>query len=221
MSKAIAKPKPRQSKLTAVNVAELLHQLGDIPADRVRLDPLPGMATKKDLVRLLERDNLPCELANGTLVEKAMGQLESELGGLLIHYLYLYLASHDLGRVFGADAPHELKKRLIRMPDVAFVSHGRIPSGPARKKAVASWAPDLAVEILSKGNTPSEMELKRREYFEAGVRLVWIVDPRKRTVDVYTSADSHATVNETGVLDGGDVLPGFKLKLRDWFAKVE
>jgi Uma2 family endonuclease len=222
MNKTLSPPKkPRSSRTTAVNVAELLRELGDIPAGRVRLEPPPGLATKRDLLRLLERDNIPCELVNGTLVEKAMGQIESSLAVWLAHFLCVYLESRPIGRVFGADAPHELRKKLIRMPDVAFVSHARIPAGDARKKPIAAWAPDLAVEILSKGNTRAEIEMKRREYFDAGVRLVWIVDPRKRTVNVHTSFESGTELSENDVLDGGDVLPGFRLSLRNWFAKVE
>ncbi len=221
MSKTLSPPKTHRSRSTAANVAELLRQLGDIPAERVRMEPLPGLAAKKDLLRLLERDNIPCELVNGTLVEKVMGQLESSLAVWLAHFLCAYLENRPIGRVFGADAPHELKAHLIRMPDVAFATNERIPLGAARKKAVASWAPDLAVEILSKGNTRAEIELKRREYFDAGVRLVWIVDPRKRTVNVYTSFETCTELTENDVLEGGDVLPGFQLNIRNWFAKVE
>jgi Uma2 family endonuclease len=221
MSKTLSKPKRGSSRLTAVNVAELLHQLGDIPAARVRLEPPPGQATRKDLLLLLERDKVLCELIDGTLVEKAMGQLESSLAVWLSHFLCVYLDSHPIGHVFGADAPHALKANLIRMPDVAFATNERIPSGPARRKPIATWAPDLAVEILSKSNTRGEIELKRREYFDSGVRLVWIVDLRKRIVNVYTSVETCTTLIESDVLDGGEVLPGFRLKLRDWFSKID
>ena len=61
-------------------IAELLKQLGDIPPERVRLKPTPGTATKRDLLRLLDKFNIQCELVDGTLVEKAMGQIESRLG---------------------------------------------------------------------------------------------------------------------------------------------
>lgn len=182
--------------------------------------PTPGYATKKDLLQVLDGENVPCELIQGTIVEKAMGQLEAELGGLLIHYLYLYLATHDLGRVYPADAPHELRKNLIRMPDVSFVSYARIPSD-SRKKAVATWIPNLAAEILSKGNTQREIDRKLEEYLEAGVQIVWVVDPRKRIVAVYTPGNEPVVLDESKTLDGGDVLPGFKLKIKDWFAKVD
>ena len=77
-----------------------------------------------------------------------------------------------------------LAPTVFRAPDVAFISWGRIPGGPLSEAALAEVVPDLAVEVLSPSNTKAEMSRKRREYFEAGVRLVWEVDPRTRTVSV-------------------------------------
>ena len=81
--------------------------------------------------------------------------------------------------------------------------------------------PDLVVEVLSKGNTPKEMARKLEEYFRAGVRLVWYVNPKKRTVRVYTAPDRSVLLREDDTLDGGDVLPGFVLSIRKWFAEAE
>ena len=81
--------------------------------------------------------------------------------------------------------------------------------------------PDLAVEVLSEGNTVPEMDRKRREYFRAGVRLVWLVDPEARTVAVFTGPDQHSTLGETDLLDGGAVLPGFTLSLAELFARLD
>jgi Uma2 family endonuclease len=81
--------------------------------------------------------------------------------------------------------------------------------------------PDLVIEVLSKGNTPKEMARKLDEYFRAGVRLVWYVNPKKRTVRVYTARNRSVLLLENDTLDGGDVLPGFALSIRDWFAEAE
>jgi Uma2 family endonuclease len=81
--------------------------------------------------------------------------------------------------------------------------------------------PDLVIEVLSEGNTPKEMARKLDEYFRAGVRLVWYVNPKKRTVRVYTARDRSVLLREEDTLDGGDVLPGFALSIRDWFAEAE
>src|SRR5207302_308329 len=78
---------------------------------------------------------------------------------------------------------------------------------------IPELAPDLAVEVLSESNTRAEMDRKRQEYFRAGTRLVWEVDPRTRTVAVYNSADNPVTLRAADVLDGGSVVPGFSLPL--------
>ena len=81
--------------------------------------------------------------------------------------------------------------------------------------------PDLAVEVLSESNTAEEMARKLREYFAAGVRLVWMIDPRDRTATVFTGPELSRMLDETHTLDGGDVLPGFQLPLRDLFAELD
>jgi Uma2 family endonuclease len=111
---------------------------------------------------------------------------------------------------------------LIRIPDVAFVSWDRLPTATIPTERLPEPVPDRAAEVLSPTNTAAEMRRKLREYFRAGVRLAWIVDPEPRTVAVYTSAkkpDVVLTPKQT--LDGGDVLPGFRLPLRKLFAELD
>jgi len=80
----------------------------------------------------------------------------------------------------------------------------------------------MAVEILGKSNTRREMQRKLREYFAAGVRLVWYIDPKRTTATVYTSVEGQPVhLDENGVLDGGDVLPGRRILIRDWFHRAE
>ena len=88
-------------------------------------------------------------------------------------------------------------------------------------EAIPALAPDLAIEVLSAGNTPSEMERKLRDYFQAGVRLVWYLDPKLRTMTVYASPQESVVVAEDGVVDGGNVLAGFQLALAELFARAE
>jgi Uma2 family endonuclease len=110
--------------------------------------------------------------------------------------------------------------KLVRMPDIAFIDWEQLPSRERSTEPIAPFSPALAVEILSESNTIGEMRLKRKEYFLGGTRLVWIVDPVKRTVEVWTSPDACVTLTEADTLDGGDVLPGFRLALRDLFANL-
>jgi Uma2 family endonuclease len=194
-----------------------LKRLGNIPAERVRLNPTPGTATEKDVLDVLDRENRPCELVDGTLVEKAMGYEESELALLLGTFLNNYIRPRKLGIVTGADGTIRLFPGLVRIPDVAFASWDRFPDRKRPTARIPQLAPDLVVEVLSKGNTKPEMAKKLGEYFEAGVRVVWLVDRRKRTVRVHTAVDQSILLKEDQTLDGGAVLPGFVLRLEELF----
>ena len=110
------------------NVAELLRRLGRIPASRVRLQPPPGTATEKDLVRINESKfkTAICELVDGTLVEKAMGWNESEIAILIAVALSNFSRPRKLGRVLGADGMQRMVPGLIRIPDVSFFARGRL-----------------------------------------------------------------------------------------------
>jgi Uma2 family endonuclease len=204
-----------------VTVADLLHRLGGIAASRVRLVPTPGTATEQDVIDVHDRTNRLCELVDGVLVEKIMGFDESRFGVLLATSLARFLEEHDLGTIVGADGMVRLFPGLVRIPDVAFISWARFPRKRRKQGEIPTIAPDLVVEVLSKGNTPREMKRKLDEYFRAGVRLVWFVDPRRRTVRVYTAFDQSVVLDEDQHLDGGDVLPGFSLSIRDWIAEAE
>ena len=187
----------------------------------MRLYPTPGTATEKDLIRVLDHEDRPCELVEGTLVEKPMGYDESEIAVTIIILMGSFVRRHKLGIVTGEAGTIRLIPGLVRIPDVAFVSWDR-PSWPeAPKVPIPQLAPDLVVEVLSKSNTKREMARKLREYFEAGVRSVWIVDPKKRTVRQYHALDQSVLLSEDQSLDGGAILPGFVLRVKDIFARDE
>lgn len=201
--------------------ADLMERLGNVSLDRIRLHPPPGTATVEDVLRLCDGEpKHVCELVDGVLVEKVMGHLESRLAARLIFLLQLYLEEHDLGVLSGADGPHHILFNQVRFPDVAFIAYDRIPEGANPATPVPNWIPSLAVEVLSEGNTKGEMTRKLRDYFEAGVELVWYVDPSDRTVRVYHSLQTVTTLTKDDNLDGENILPGFHLSIRDWFDRA-
>jgi Uma2 family endonuclease len=199
----------------------VLEQLGDIAPSRVRLKPPPGTATERDLIRLNDHTDRLYELVDGILVEKVVSFPESALAMTLGRLLGNFIEEHDLGILAGPDGGMRLMPGLVRLPDVSFVRWERLPvRGEVPDEPVAGLAPDLAVEVLSKSNTRKEMERKLKEYFLAGVRLVWMVDPARRTVQVHTAPDQSRLLTEEQTLDGGEVLPGLALPLRQVFARV-
>jgi Uma2 family endonuclease len=204
--------------LDVETVADLIARLGGIPPARIRWKPLPGTATEKDLLALVDGDDKRlCELVDGTLVEKAVGSPQSFLAATLIGFLSPFVRAHRLGKVGAPDGLMRMPGGNVRMPDVLFIARARWRALSDREAAITGLSPDLAVEILSKTNTRQEMARKRREYFAGGTRLVWEINPRRRTVAVYTSPTEHVTLIEADTLDGGDVLPGFTLPLAELF----
>jgi Uma2 family endonuclease len=202
-------------------LAELVERLGGVPLNRIRFRPYPGTATVQDVIDVERREGLLCELIDGVLVEKAMGYTESLLAVFLATQLSVFVIARNLGLVTGPDGTMELMPDLVRIPDVAFTNWDRLPGRRRPTAAVPPLAPNLAVEVLSRSNTPGEMAAKRQEYFAAGVECVWEVDPVNRTVDVYLSPTQSTTLTTTDTLDGGAVLPGFTLPLQDLFAELD
>ena len=125
------------------------------------------------------------------------------------------------GKLVGADGMMRLFPGLVRIPDVAFISWKRFPKKKRKRGEIPTVVPDLVVEVLSKGNTPREMARKLDEYFRAGVTSVWYVDPKRRKVRIYTARNHSIVLGEDEQLEGGDVLPGFTLSIREWFAEAE
>jgi Uma2 family endonuclease len=209
----------RSSTTTFETFADVLHSLGDIAPERVLLDPKPGTATELDLLRAMKKSDRLYELVDGTIVEKAMGYGKGFLAADIARLLSAFLDKHDLGDLGGADSTMRLMPKLVRLPDLSFVRWERNPNRQRPTKPIPDVVPDLAVEVLSESNTPGEMRRKLKEYFLAGVSLVWLVDPDTRTVVVCTSPDQRTTFTEEQTLDGGDVQPGLRLPVRAVFAR--
>lgn len=195
--------------------------LGFVAMDRVLCDPQPGTATVADVTRIQDTSGRLCELVDGTLVEKAMGWQESMLAGVLLHWLSTYLDENPIGVATGADGLTLLFDGTVRGPDVAFVAWDRLPGGKIPSEPIPHLVPNFVIEVLSVSNTYSEMSRKRREYFQAGVQLLWLVDPLERAVAVYDSIVHFETCQAGEVLSGGSVLPDWTVDTGKLFAKLD
>lgn len=201
-------------------IDRLRRHFGGIPAERIRLDPPPGTASEADLLRANDHGDIICELVDGTLVEKAVGINESILAGVIIQFLRNYMDRNPRGLVTAPDGGMRLVPGLVRLPDVGFLSWERIGADELPDAGWANFAPDLAIEVISKSNTKREIARKLGEYFAHGTREVWVILPKKRSADVYTSPQEKREIGPDGALDGGDILPGFSLPLPDLFAAL-
>lgn len=200
------------------SLADLVRRLGDVPLVRISLHPAPGTAVEEDVIAA----GIPaCELADGVLVERPKGYFEGRLAAVLLVLIEKWLTDNNLGYCNGEGAWTRLQEGVVRVPDLSFVRWERTPDHRVPRDPVCGIVPNLAVEILSPGNTHREMERKRHEYFEAGVELLWIVDPVTTTVEVWSTVKECRILDENDTLDGGQVLPGLNVSIRDWFARAE
>ena len=202
-------------------LADLLDRLGGVPLERIRFRPFPGTATVQDVIDVERLEGRLCELVEGVLLQKVTGFARSGQVAFLAGLLNAFVIPRNLGLVTGPDGAVELMADLVRIPDVAFTRWERMPGRSCPTAPVPRLAPNLAVEVLSRSNTPGEMRVKRQDYFTAGVELVWEIDPSARTVAVYTSTTDVTTLTVADTLDGGSALPGFTLRLQDLFAELD
>jgi Uma2 family endonuclease len=162
----------------------------------------------------------PWELWEGELrkVPGAGGQASDIAGEILIH-LRLFVKPRRLGLATGADGSYILTSDplTIVVPDVAFVRWERLPGG-VRPTGYIPVPPDLAVEVRSPTDRSGDVDEKLARYRSAGVPLIWWVDPRHRTVAVYRHGVLAAELGEDDVLDGEDIVPGFRLPVAEIFA---
>jgi Uma2 family endonuclease len=199
-------------------MADLIESLDGIPPERIRLHPPPGTATLRDLEK---PENKLCELLAGTLVEKPVGMDESMMAFQIGRLILNLIDDQDLGFVSGPDGMYQLFPGRARGPDVAFIPWERFPNGERPTDPVPQVVPTFVVEVLSQSNTKKEMARKRMEYFDAGVLLVWEIDPKARSAKAYSGPNEFTTHGPSGKLSAGDVLPGFVLNLKDLFARLD
>jgi Uma2 family endonuclease len=161
--------------------------------------------------------NLPdkrTELVKGRLmVREPAGYRHGAVAGNLFLAIAEFVRTHGSGQVLAAETGFKIESNpdTVRAPDVAFVHRDRVPASfPA---GFASFAPDLAVEVLSPDDRPGKMLEKVGDWLTAGVRLVWVVDPVRRIARVYRADGSESVLAESDSLKGEDVLPGFSCQL--------
>lgn len=184
----------------------------------------PQTKTVESLVKLEEFQRMPeedayrVELVRGRIVrEPRPGAEHGWLTGQLVERIGSFARQRGLGIVvtetgflMSVDPP------TVRGPDAAFIAAENLPTEDI-PKGFWTTAPDLAVEVVSPSNTAAEIQEKVLEYLASGSRLVWVVDPATRTVAAYRSREDIRLLTEGDVLDGADVLPGFRLAIAELF----
>lgn len=161
--------------------------------------PVPDKRTELIRGRLVVRE--PVRLRRGEIVLR----MARALGN--------FLEEHPIGRAYAGDPGFTIERHpdTVRAPDLAYIRSDRVPTDDPR--GFDELAPDLAIEIRSPGDRAGAVRTKLRQWLKAGVRLVWLIDPARRTAHVYRANGTQAVLGEPDALDGEDVLPGFRLAL--------
>ena len=177
------------------------------------------LMTAEELLRLPD-DGYRYELVRGELRKMApAGHVHGRVAINVTTPLDRHVRAHDLGVVYAAETGFKLASNpdVVRAPDVAFIRRERVEEvGDAE----GYWpgAPDLAVEVISPSDTYADVQEKVFDWLEAGTRMVILVMPRKRAVTVYRSLTDMMMLTEHDTLDGGDVVPGWKIPVKELFS---
>ena len=161
--------------------------------------------------------NQPYELIDGEVVAVVpAGLSHGFITSRIAAKLRQFVDEHDLGEVTGAETGFRLSSDTLRAPDAAFISHAKLTTVVEAEK-FATFAPDLAVEVVSPNDAASDIQQKVDSYLEAGTALVWVIYPDLRKVVVHHPDGTARSVPYEGTLDGGEVLPGLQLPVADLF----
>ena len=172
--------------------------------------------TDEDLLRL-PKDGHKYEVVDGELRMRPAGLLHELIVARLIELLSAYVRPRRLGMVLGSNVLYVLPSGNKRGPDVSFIAAGRLGED-ASEVIFPEIAPDIAVEVLSPNTSPRKVLDSVGECLTAGVRLVWVIDPRRRTAAAYRGATAVRELGENSALDGEDVIPGFRCPLTEIFS---
>ncbi|MEX2236103.1 MAG: Uma2 family endonuclease [Dehalococcoidia bacterium] len=181
------------------------------------------VATSKKLLTAEDLQTMPddgqrYELVKGELraMPPAFGN-HGRVAGRITRLINAFDPEGRLGEAFLADTGFKVETQpdSVRAPDIAYVIAGR--ADEADESAYPAMAPDLAVEVLSASNSASEMAEKVEQFLAAGCRLVWLVNRIRRTVTVWVPGETARVLHEDDEIDGGDVIPGFRCRVADFF----
>ena len=176
------------------------------------------LLTAADLERM-GPDGERFELIEGELREaESVGMIHGNLGMDLATHANVRVLEHRLGAMFDSDTQYVVTPdgHNVLRPDAEFVRLDRLPKG-GHREAICPFAPDLAIEVVSPSNSESEIHRKVAIYLRGGTKLVWLVRPRQQTVTVFSPDQPERVSTTADTLDGGDVLPGFRLALAKLF----
>lgn len=178
-----------------------------------------GLITADELLHMVDVGR--CELVKGEIIQMTPpgwehGNVAMEIGRLLANHVRLY----RLGKVTAAETGFIIARNpdTVRAPDAGFIAKERVPRQGVPKQYVP-FAPDLAVEVMSPDDRWNKVKTKVREWLDAGTRMVWVVNPKRRTVHVARPKQPERVLRENDILSGEDVVIGFEVTVKELFSE--
>ena len=177
------------------------------------------LVTAEELWELPEVPGKRFELVDGEVVEVSpAGAEHTGIMFMLAKTLDRFVSQHDLGVVMPDGLGFVLRRDpdVVRAPDVSFVTSASVPE-EGLPKGYWEGPPTLAAEVVSPNDRASDIHDRVQDYLEAGTRRVWVLWPRRRLVSVYRPDADTRELGPDATLDGGDILPGFSVRVGDLF----
>lgn len=181
--------------------------------------PRSALITAEEFER--DWDRVRCELVRGEVIELTPpSPFHAMVAGRIKSVLAVFLEAHPLGYVLTGDGGFVVSRGpdTVRGPDIAFLTPER--AAPVTLRGFGTFPPDLVVEVVSPGDTQSEVRNQVRDWLDAGTRLVWVVDPQRDTVEISAPGSETVTLRPGDTLTGGDVLPGFSVAVEKLFVRI-
>lgn len=178
-----------------------------------------ALLSAEDLLKLGE-DGRWCELLDGRLVKMApAGGIHGEIVSRADYVLRTHVDANQLGKVLAGDPGIILSRNpdRVRAPDVCFIAREHVPE-EGLPSGYLEIVPDFVIEVISPGDTASEVEAKVEEWLRAGVRLVWAMYPKTRSLVAYESLAVVHLYTETDTVSGATVLPDLSIRVAELFS---
>ncbi|MBA3239898.1 MAG: Uma2 family endonuclease [Acidobacteria bacterium] len=177
------------------------------------------LLTAEQLLDMPQEDTWRCELVEGVLIKMSPAGFEhGDIAVNVAAMLWQHVKTHKLGKVLAAETGFKLTSDpdTVLAPDAAFIRQEEFDRLGMTKKF---WpgAPDLAAEVMSPDDSVRKSEEKARIWLDHGARMVWVVNPKRRTVSVFRPGAETLVLREGDVLDGQDVVPGFNCRVDEIF----
>ena len=178
------------------------------------VEPQVGQPMNAEEFALLPKFARKYELIQGVVSESPAGLRHDNIAAKLIMRIGMYLLANPIGEFYASSAGFQITSNVVLSPDGAYVSYARLAGKPS-PEGFAPYAPALAIEVISPSDSATDLAEKIELYLAHGTQLLWVINPRTRSANIYRADGSGNRLQISDELNGEGVLPSFTCKLSD------